>query len=132
MSTAYQQLLDAALRHLEDLKSRGVRFASVSAGTLAGLAQPPPAPTTPMAPVIPAARPASTARESVPMPTPAELLPTPPSADVAPVRPGLDPAAFTIRTIWTRLAEKGDLFAGVLSRPQRMEEAIERLSGIVG
>jgi bifunctional non-homologous end joining protein LigD len=48
------------------------------------------------------------------------------------VRPGLDPAAFTIRTIWARLAKKGDLFAGVLTRQQKLEDAIERLSGIVG
>ena len=93
MSTAYQQLLDAALLHLEDLKSRGVRFAPVSADTLARLAQAPPAPATPTTPVIPAARPAPPARGSLPVPATAELVPSPVSAEVAPARLSLDPAA---------------------------------------
>ena len=38
MSAAYQQLLDATLRHLEQLKSRGVRFVPVTQERLAALA----------------------------------------------------------------------------------------------
>jgi DNA polymerase len=41
MSAAYDQLLDATIRHLEDLKSRGVRNVAVSKETLRALAQPP-------------------------------------------------------------------------------------------
>ena len=37
MSKAYQQLLDATIQHLEDLKAQGRRFVSVSTETLEGL-----------------------------------------------------------------------------------------------
>jgi DNA polymerase len=40
MSAAYNQLLDATIRHLEDLKSRGARNVAVSKETLRALAQP--------------------------------------------------------------------------------------------
>jgi DNA polymerase len=40
MSDAYNQLLDATIRHLEDLKSRGVRDVVVSDETLRALTQP--------------------------------------------------------------------------------------------
>ena len=40
MSDAYNQLLDATIQHLEDLKSRGVRNVAVSTETLRALAQP--------------------------------------------------------------------------------------------
>ena len=93
MSTPYQQLLDAAIRHLEDLKGRGVRFASVSESALVKLEQTRPAPTMPPAPSEPPARPAPQTRTSIPNPAPAELLPAPASESPAPVRPTLEPAA---------------------------------------
>jgi DNA polymerase len=40
MAGAYEQLLDATIQHLEDLKSRGVRHVSVLPETLRALAQP--------------------------------------------------------------------------------------------
>jgi uracil-DNA glycosylase len=48
MSAAYNQLLDATIQHLEDLKSRGVRNAAVSKETLRALAQPPQKISTPV------------------------------------------------------------------------------------
>jgi len=42
MSAAYNELLDATIQHLENLKSRGVRHVAVSPETLRALAQPPP------------------------------------------------------------------------------------------
>jgi DNA polymerase len=42
MSAAYNELLDATILHLENLKSRGVRNVAVSKETLRALAQPPP------------------------------------------------------------------------------------------
>ena len=93
MSTAYQQLLDAALLHLEDLKGRGVRFAPVSAATLAKLAQAQPAAPMPPAPDEPAARLVAPARTPAQAPAPAELLPASESAPIASVPPSLDPAA---------------------------------------
>jgi uracil-DNA glycosylase family 4 len=42
MPAAYNELLDATIQHLEDLKSRGVRNVTVSNETLRALAQPPP------------------------------------------------------------------------------------------
>ena len=41
MSSTYNQLLDATIQHLEDLKSRGVRHVVVAPETLRALAQPP-------------------------------------------------------------------------------------------
>jgi len=41
MAGAYEQLLDATIQHLEDLKSHGVRHVAVSPETLRALAQPP-------------------------------------------------------------------------------------------
>jgi DNA polymerase len=41
MADAYEQLLDATIQHLEDLKSHGVRHVAVSPDTLRALAQPP-------------------------------------------------------------------------------------------
>jgi bifunctional non-homologous end joining protein LigD len=43
------------------------------------------------------------------------------------VRPGLSPAQFTIANARERFAAKGDLFAGVLNRPQRLEDALGKL-----
>ena len=40
MPSAYNELLDATIRHLEDLKSRGVRNVAVATETLRSLAQP--------------------------------------------------------------------------------------------
>jgi len=48
MSTAYDQLLDATIQHLEDLKAHGVRFVTVSPESLGALAQP--APHQPVSP----------------------------------------------------------------------------------
>jgi len=45
----------------------------------------------------------------------------------AEVRHGLEPIQFHIGNARQRFREKGDLFRGVLDRPQRMEEALERL-----
>jgi DNA polymerase len=41
MADAYEQLLDATIQHLEDLKSRDVRHVAVSSETLRALSQPP-------------------------------------------------------------------------------------------
>jgi len=41
MAGAYEQLLDATIQHLEDLKSRGVRHVVVAPETLTALARPP-------------------------------------------------------------------------------------------
>jgi DNA polymerase len=75
MPDAYHQLLDATIGHLENLKSRGVRFVSVTPATLAGLGQP--APKTAVAPV-PVAAPLSkaTAPAIKPVPTEVPLAPT--------------------------------------------------------
>jgi bifunctional non-homologous end joining protein LigD len=43
------------------------------------------------------------------------------------VRQGLRPTQFTIENAVARFREKGDLFAGVLEQPQRLEDALGRL-----
>ena len=41
MSTTYQALLEATIRHLDDLKSRGVRFVRITPNVLTALMEPP-------------------------------------------------------------------------------------------
>jgi DNA polymerase len=77
MSAAYDQLLDATIRHLEELKSMGVRHVSVAPETLRSLARP----------AAPATRPApAPAYQAAPAPVrPAPVRPAPvrPAAPVA-------------------------------------------------
>ena len=47
------------------------------------------------------------------------------------VAPGLMPAHFHIRNAMDRFSRVGDLFEGVLTRPQRLEPAIQKLDEIV-
>jgi len=75
MSAAYRQLLEATIRHLEDLKSRGVRHIAVAPETLRALTQA--RPKTPVTFTRPAL---------APQPAPAFQRPAP-----APVRPPVAP-----------------------------------------
>jgi bifunctional non-homologous end joining protein LigD len=47
------------------------------------------------------------------------------------VRAGLKPTQFHIGNVLRRLERAGDLFSGVLNKPQQMEPALERLSAVV-
>ncbi len=47
------------------------------------------------------------------------------------VRPGLTPQQFHLRNILERFSRLGDLFGGVLDRPQRLEGAMERLERLI-
>lgn len=62
MSVQYGQLLDATIAYLEQLKSQGTRYVSVSAETLAGLSRVPSAAPQPRATAapVPSAQPGST------------------------------------------------------------------------
>ena len=72
MSNGYNQLLDAAIGHLKELRARGVRYLSVTPESLAGLkAQPRPAASRKPAEAAPAAQPA-------PSPPAETRLPAPP------------------------------------------------------
>jgi uracil-DNA glycosylase len=86
----YDQLIEATIGHLENLKARGVRFVNVAPATLETLARPAARVTA-----APAARPVSTAvsrsAPSAPRPVPAapaspppEALPAPATANAAP------------------------------------------------
>jgi bifunctional non-homologous end joining protein LigD len=46
--------------------------------------------------------------------------------------PGLRPSQFHIANVLRRFERVGDLFAGVLSKPQELGPAIEKLSGVMG
>jgi bifunctional non-homologous end joining protein LigD len=48
------------------------------------------------------------------------------------VQPGLKPQQFHIANVLRRFERVGDLFAGVLKKPQRMEKALDKLSKLVG
>ena len=88
MSVAYNQLLDGAMQHLQELKERGARFVSVSPETLAWLSQ---------------ARPV----------TPARSASVPPARDARPVAaPPLKPMAITPKP-----AEPKPALAQTLSLP---------------
>ncbi|HEY6304856.1 MAG TPA: non-homologous end-joining DNA ligase, partial [Candidatus Angelobacter sp.] len=47
------------------------------------------------------------------------------------VHPGLNPQQFHIANVLRRFERVGDLFAGVLKKPQRMEKALEKLSRLM-
>jgi bifunctional non-homologous end joining protein LigD len=48
------------------------------------------------------------------------------------VQPGLKPQQFHIANVLRRFERVGDLFAGVLKKPQQMEKALDKLSKLVG
>ncbi len=48
------------------------------------------------------------------------------------VQPGLKPQQFHIANVLRRFERVGDLFAGVLKKPQRMDKALDKLSKLVG
>jgi bifunctional non-homologous end joining protein LigD len=48
------------------------------------------------------------------------------------VRPGLKPQQFHIGNVLRRFERVGDLFAGVLKKPQEMEKALEKISQLMG
>jgi DNA polymerase len=107
MTDAYRQLLDAAIRDLEDRKSRGTRHVAVSPETLAALtrpvarrsasvsqtaAEPEPAPASakPAASAPAIRKPVFTRPAAKPQPQPAPIRAEP---EPAPTLPPLDPAA---------------------------------------
>jgi bifunctional non-homologous end joining protein LigD len=47
------------------------------------------------------------------------------------VKPGLTPAQFHMGNARARFESVGDLFAGVLTRPQRLENSLEKLDAMV-
>ena len=47
------------------------------------------------------------------------------------VKPGLDPRQFHIRNARARFERTGDLFAGVLTKLQRLETSLEKLDEMV-
>jgi len=82
MSDAYRQLLDAAIRDLEDQKARGVRHVKASAEALSALVRP-------AAPPVVAARPVSSTRPAPaasPSFAPAAARPASAPPSVAPIR----------------------------------------------
>lgn len=47
------------------------------------------------------------------------------------VKPGLEPGMFTLRNAVARFKETGDLFAGVLKKPQQIEKALPKLEKLL-
>lgn len=79
MSSGYEQLLDATIRHLENLQAQGVRHVAVTAETLRALTSPVARPTvsaTPSSP-RPVASPVPAPKASAPRPTPVVPMPKP-------------------------------------------------------
>ena len=62
MATAYDQLLEATIQHLETLQARGARHVAVSPETLRALAQPAPRGAAPALPPAPVSRPVATVK----------------------------------------------------------------------
>ena len=104
MPTAYDQLLDATIQHLEDLKAHGVRFVSVSPESLGALAQPAPRPVQsapkPTPPAMPTRQSAIHNMKSESAPPTEMALPlalpgeTQPPPTAAPLSPEAKAAAF--------------------------------------
>jgi DNA polymerase len=85
MSVPYDQLLDGAIQHLQELKERGVRFVSLSPDTLAGLSQ---------------ARPAAPARSSSVPPAPAPRpVATPPAKPIPITSKSAEPEPVLAQTL---------------------------------
>jgi len=85
MSATYEQLLDATIQHLEDLKSRGSKFVAVSNETLRELSQ--------AAKIVSPQNSISQTKVSTTIPTskPAELSLTLPGETVQSEKPPLNP-----------------------------------------
>jgi DNA polymerase len=121
MSTAYDELLDATIRHLEGLKSRGVRHLAVTPEALRALSQPPPKLARPVAsaPVL-SVRPASitasapTAPESVLADSRPVIIMAPKTAAV-PAKTEIITSAAPVR-IARSSAEKAAAFAELRER----------------
>lgn len=79
MADGYQQLLDATIRQLEELRGRGVRFVAVAPETLAALRETPRVSAPKSAPRAPA----PAARPAAPVPRPA-MAPAPAAPAFAP------------------------------------------------
>jgi bifunctional non-homologous end joining protein LigD len=47
------------------------------------------------------------------------------------VRPGIEPAQFTLANAMDRFSRVGDLFAGVLNKPQQLETALAKLEKLL-
>ncbi len=80
MAVTYNELLDATIQHLEDLKSRGTRYVEVSRETLRSLSQPPPkgaAILSPRPQVQPIAAPALESKSAELRLAPAKETPSP-------------------------------------------------------
>jgi len=89
MSDVYNELLDAAIQRLQDLKAQGVRFVPVSSDGLAALNNAPKVVSRPVAaPVRPASVGAEVTRRTPVAPTPA-IAPKSPESKPAPVAPSV-------------------------------------------
>lgn len=98
MSDVYNELLDAAIQQLQDLKAQGVRFVPVSSDALAALSAPARAAIRPAAMSSAAPAAAEVARQVAPaapiVPKSAELKPAPSLIQTpTPVLPSLSPEA---------------------------------------
>ncbi len=101
MSSAYDQLLDATIRHLENLQAQGTRHVAVAMETLRALTEPLPRPVSagstqnprPATPVAPAPRVSRPAAPLIPMPKPVTTPAIAPPVIAAPVSVNADKAA---------------------------------------
>lgn len=94
MASAYDQLLDATILHLEELKSRGVKSVPVSSETLQALAQPVAKATAPRALPTPAPAPVTKVISSptTPAPTLELLVDSPAPKSVVPAKSSAEKA----------------------------------------
>jgi len=95
MSAAYTQLLDATIRHLEEMKSRGVRHIPVNPETLHALLQPTARPAITPSRTVPAYKPSPAPERPAPLRPVVAQVPAPPvlAKPVISVAPGDKPAA---------------------------------------
>jgi len=95
MAAQYDQLLDAAIRCLEQLKAQGVRYIPASSAALSALASAPPSPTDMTGRSESQNAPARSPIASKERPANSELLtqPTEALAQTAPHQPAIDPEA---------------------------------------
>ena len=110
MSSGYDQLLDATIRHLENLQAQGVRHVAVAAETLRALTLPVARPSAPIIPVDSRPAPVAMVPPPVRAPRPTPVVPMPklvmPSLSSSPVASSFVSATPAKATAFAELRER--------------------------
>ncbi|EEF62160.1 uracil-DNA glycosylase [Pedosphaera parvula] len=133
MSDAYNQLLEAAIQHLQGLKARGVRFVSVQPEGLTALANGPRPSSPAPAPARMVPSPAPAVRQAVvaPVPAPVEIPAVKPAA-LFPISPAETPITVAPLSPEAKVAAFADLRSRAMSCVKCAHLAASRKNVVFG